>query len=110
MNFQLIVTALLVLKSISRPQPPGPSPTAADPHLTTLDANPPIDVRRDGTGLVAISERGFNALHSSATLFKIFKALHSSATLFRIVRHFPPVQHYLKFLRHLHYWVKDSVL
>ena len=58
MNVQLIITALLVLKSISSPQPPEPSPTAADPHLTTLDANPPIDVGRDGTGFVAIPERG----------------------------------------------------
>ena len=54
----MMITTLLVLQeAISGSEPPGPNPTT-DPHLTTPDAKPPIDIGRDETGFVTIPERG----------------------------------------------------
>ena len=39
----MMITTLLVLEAISGSEPPGPNPTT-DPHLTTPDAKPPIDI------------------------------------------------------------------
>ena len=129
MNVQLIITALLVLKSSSSPQPPEPSPTAADPHLTTLDANPPIDIGRDGTGFVAIPERGL-LLERTGTL--ISHTSYDVATVIiqlqklnftQIYRHSPPncdnnlkaqlqqvEQHYINELTNLENALYEAIL